>query len=361
MTGGLVVPVPRTWMPKRVLLTRSAAGFPLSREIARRAAEGGAEVIELSSDRVANVVGGADVRSNYVQAKATLAVVVASEARRRLQPISPSADWRFDLAEGCPAHCQYCYLAGSLAGPPVTRVYANVDEILGGLPAYLGKGAVTSTSRARSAEGTTYECSCYTDPVALEHLTGSLAASIRFFGAWNAEVQLRFTTKFGAIEPLIGLPHNGRTRVRMSVNAPALIKFDGGTDPLATRLNALAQLARDGYPVGLVVAPIQPIEGWQSEYELLCAMAAEHLDAIPELDLTVELITHRFTPKSKGVLQDWYPASKLEMDESQRSQKRTKFGSVKYVYPAALMKEMRTAIVSAVARRVPQAKVLYWT
>ena len=34
---------------------------------------------------------------------------------------------------------------------------------------------------ARAAEGTTFECSCYTDPLALEHLTGSLAACITPF------------------------------------------------------------------------------------------------------------------------------------------------------------------------------------
>lgn len=352
---------PRLWMPKRVLLTRSAAELPAGREIARRAADGGADVVELEGDRLANVVDGADPRSAYAQAKSTLAVVVASEARRRLQPIPPSADWRFDLAEGCPAHCQYCYLAGSLAGPPITRVYANVDEILGGLAAYLGKGGVTSASKARSAEGTTYECSCYTDPVALEHLTGGLAAAIRFFGAWEADVQLRFTTKFGAVDPLLGLPHRRRTRVRMSVNAPALIRFDGGTDPLAVRLDALARLARDGYPVGLTIAPIQPVEHWAAQYDELCAMAAEKLAGTPALDLTVELITHRFTPKSKGVLQGWYPGSTLEMDEGRRSRKLTKFGSVKYVYPAASMKEMRAAILGAVERHLPQAKILYWT
>jgi spore photoproduct lyase len=44
------------------------------------------------------------------------------------------------LAEGCPAHCQYCYLAGSLSGPPVTRVYANIEEILDGLSDYVGRG-----------------------------------------------------------------------------------------------------------------------------------------------------------------------------------------------------------------------------
>ena len=353
-------PLPRFWMPKRVLLTRSAREFPAGREIARRAAAGGAEIVELKTDRL-NFVDDADPRANYVQAKSTLAVVVASAAKRRLQPIPPSADWRFDLAEGCPAHCQYCYLAGSLAGPPITRVYANVEEILGGLGDYLGKGAVTSTSASRASEGTTFECSCYTDPVAIEHLTGGLSRAIRFFGAWDADVQLRFTTKFGAVEPLVGLPHHRRTRVRISVNAPALIRFEGGTDPLGVRLHALGRLARDGYRVGLTMAPIQPVADWRSEYDDLCAMAARELDGIADLDLTVELITHRFTPKSKGVLQGWYPGSKLEMDESLRSRKLTKFGSVKHVYPAALMKEMRAEITGIVANRLPGARILYWT
>ena len=62
-------------------------------------------------------------------------------ARCRPQPIPPSADWRIDLARGCPAHCQYCYLAGSLTGPPVTRVYANLDEVLAPI--------ATSPGRAR--------------------------------------------------------------------------------------------------------------------------------------------------------------------------------------------------------------------
>jgi len=72
------------------------------------------------------------------------------------QPIPPSADWQFHIALGCPAHCQYCYLVGSLPGPPVTRVYANLPEILDELKDYLGSGTVTSQSAERSSEGTTF-------------------------------------------------------------------------------------------------------------------------------------------------------------------------------------------------------------
>ena len=351
---------PRLWRPARVLVTRAAREFAHGREIAARAAALGCEVVELAGDRLPPSRAETD-REAYRLAKSTLAVVVASPAKRRLQPIPPSADWRFDLAEGCHAHCQYCYLAGSLSGPPITRVYANIEEILGGLGAYLGQGGVTSTSVERAGEGTTFEASCYADPMGVEHLTGSLSQAVRAFGAWEAPVQLRFTTKFASVDPLIGLAHGGRVRVRMSVNAAPLARLEGGTSPLPARLHALGRLARDGYKVGLTVAPIQPVEDWRRLYDELFAAAAAELAGAPGLDLTVELITHRFTPKSKAVLQGWYPASKLEMDEDQRSRKLTKFGSVKHVYPAAVMRELREGITAALAQRLPMARLLYWT
>ena len=273
----------------------------------------------------------------------------------------PSADWRFDLAEGCPAHCSYCYLAGSLAGPPIIRAYANLPEILGELPAAVGQGAVTSVSAARAAEGTTFECSCYTDPLALEHLTGHLAACISAFGAWDAGVQLRFTTKFDAVEPLLALQHNGRTRVRFSVNARAAERHEGGAPRMAQRLAALRAMAQAGYPVGLTVAPIMRLPDWADAYDRLFADVAAALDGVPGVNLTAELITHRFTPKSKAVLTGWYPGSPLDMDEAQRSRKTTKFGSVKYVFPKEEMVSMRRAIEGSVARWLPQASVLYWT
>ena len=329
--------------------------------MAERAAALGATVVELPTDRLGDLVSGQDPRADYRDAKTTLAIVVASEAKRRLQPIPPSADWRFDLAEGCPAHCQYCYLAGSLAGPPIVRAYANVEEILAGLPAYLGQGRVTSASTARSGEGTTFEASCYTDPVGIEHLTGSLAAAVSYFGCWEAPVQLRFTTKYAAVAPLLPLAHGRRVRVRMSVTAQALARFEGGTSTMPARLDALRSLAQAGYRVGLTVAPIQPFDGWEEGYGALFSAAAEALGDVPDLDLTAELITHRFTLKSKGVLETWYPGSALEMEETQRSRKMTKFGSVKYVYPADIMRTMRAELTRLLAHHLPEAKFLYWT
>ncbi len=323
--------------------------------MAERAVAAGAELIRLPSDRLTGLP------DTYRDAKTTMAIVVASPSRRRLQPIPPSADWRFDLAEGCPAHCAYCYLAGSLAGPPIIRAYANLSEILAELPPAVGQGRVTSASAARAGEGTTFECSCYTDPLALEHLTGSLAACITRFGAWDADVQLRFTTKFAAVGPLLGLAHRGRTRVRFSLNAQAAERHEGGAPRMGERLAALRAMAEAGYPVGLTVAPILRVPDWAAAYDTLFARVEEALRGLARVDLTAELITHRFTPKSKAVLDGWYPGSSLEMDEAARSRKTTKFGSVKWVFPKEQMAEMRASLSASLQRHLPQTRLLYWT
>ena len=175
--------VPRLWVPKRVMITAAAAEQPHTAEIIRRCVAAGVDDIQtLSGNRLTGLTGDTE-RETYARAKSTLAVVVAPPSALKPQPIPPSADWRIDLARGCPAHCQYCYLAGSLTGPPVTRVYANLDDVLAGIGTHAGRGTVTSTSADRAHEGTTFELSCYTDPLGLEHLTGSLATAIRRVGA----------------------------------------------------------------------------------------------------------------------------------------------------------------------------------
>ena len=347
----------RSWTPRRVVVTPAALDHAHGQRVVERVEGLGIEVERLTANRLTGV-RGKDERQTYALAKATMAIVVSPPSRRRLQPIAPSADWRFDLAEGCPAHCQYCYLAGSLSGPPVTRVYADLDDILDGLAPYVGEG----TAKRRPEEGTTFEASCYTDPLALEHLTGSWQRAVEHFGAWEAPVQLRWTTKYDDVDGFLDLPHAGRTRVRFSVNAlPVTTRLEGGTSRLEDRLAALRKLALAGYPVGLTMAPLMPLPDWREHYGHLLGLVERAVEGVPDLDLTAELITHRFTPGSKEVLLGWYPRTKLEMDEQLRTQKRGKFGGVKYVYPKDVMAELRGWFENEIAARLPRCRVLYWT
>ena len=343
----------RLWMPKRVVFTADSMNDAYGQQIFERTVSLGLKPEVLKNNRLTGL-RGADERETYRIAKSTLAIVRAPASAFRLTPIPPSADWQFHLAQGCPAHCQYCYLAGSLSGPPAIRVYSNLPEILSNNVLYERPGLFT-----------TFEASCYTDPLSLEHLTGGLALSIQHFGQ-RPDTQLRFVTKFDNVSPLLKLEHNNRTRCRISLNAePVSRRLEGGTSSLENRIQALRQLALPvaegggAYPIGIVLAPIMPIENWREHYSSLLERVSNALDF--DCNLTFELITHRFTPGSKSVLQEWYPNSSLEMLEETRSQKRNKFGGFKYVYTTTQMKELKSFFESEIAARFPQAKILYWT
>src|SRR3712207_4937395 len=140
-----VAPPPtRLWTPSRVLVTRSAAERPHGQRIlARLEAAGVSDVELLAGDRLPNLRGDGD-RAAFMRAKDTLAVVVPPRSKRQLQPIAPSADWRFDLAGGLPPPCPYCYLARSLARPPVPPRFARLPGGLRCLGGYVGRGGGTS-------------------------------------------------------------------------------------------------------------------------------------------------------------------------------------------------------------------------
>lgn len=342
----------RLWKPKQAIITAASLEHPHLDTIRERLDALEIPTKILKGNAVRGIKGETE-QETYRLAKSTLVVAVAPPSQFKLQPIPPSADYQFHLAQGCPAHCQYCYLAGSLGGPPLTRAYANMDDILANLGNYLEPEREVS-----------FEVSCYTDPLALEHLTGSLSACIEHFGKLNG-AKLRYVSKFSNIEPFLDLEHNGHTRARASINAAPVERLEGGTASVRERLDAIRQLALPksegggGYPVGLVIAPIMPGEGWREEYGKLFEQIEQALDF--DCDLTFELITHRFTPKSKTVLQGWYPATKLDLDEANRSVKRNKFGGTKYVYPKNVMSELREFFESELSRRFPKAEILYWT
>ncbi|SNR34433.1 MULTISPECIES: spore photoproduct lyase family protein [Hymenobacter] len=343
----------KVWLPKRVVFTPDALNQPFGQQILERVTRHGLEVELLKSNRLTGV-RGEDPRETYRRAKSTLAVVCAPPSALRLQPTPPSADWQMNLAEGCPAHCQYCYLAGSLAGPPVVKVFANLPQLLQNTATYEQPGRVTS-----------FEVSCYTDVLGIEHLTGSLAECIRYYGQREG-ARLRFVSKYDHVDSLLAVPHNGHTRARFSLNAePAVRKLEGGTASVEARLQALRQMALPreqgggGYPVGVVLAPIMPIPNWEQEYRSLLDRLHATLDF--PCDLTAECITHRFTPGSKDVLLQWYPNTSLDLEEATRAVKRNKFGGTKYVYQPTDMRQLKEFFYHEWQQRFPNAPLLYWT
>lgn len=344
----------RLFRPDRVFVEPAALDYPLGRELLDRFAEQGVPVrFTGSHNRVTGLPGGTPQEA-YRAAKRTLVVGVKRDLD--FETCRPSADFSLVLATGCPATCEYCYLQTTLGRKPYVRVYVNVDEIL---------EAAGRVIAARRPAVTVFEAASTADPLALEHLTGSLRRAVEWFGR-EEHGRLRFVTKFAAVESLLDADHRGHTRVRFTLNAaPVRRLFEHRTAPLEDRLAAAARLSGAGYPVGFVLAPLMLFHGWREGYETLLDQTAAALSGLPggpeNLPLTFELIQYRFTAAAKRVILERFPATQLDLREEGRRYKRGKYGRGKWVYAPTQAETLREFLTAAIAERFPAATVEYFT
>lgn len=302
-----------------------------------------------SHNRVTGLPGETELEK-YKNAKRTL--VVGVRKTLKFEQSKPSAEYAIPISTGCMGHCHYCYLQTTLGAKPYIRVYVNTDEILSAAKQYIEE---------RVPEITRFEAACTSDPVGIEHITGSLADLITFMGK-EQYGRLRFVTKFHHVDPLIGLEHNGHTRIRFSVNSDYVIQqFEPGTSRFEERIEAAAKIARSGYPLGFIIAPIIWYDGWEDGYAQLLERLSATLPADTQHDLTFELIQHRFTKTAKTIIEKRYPKSKLEMDIEKRKKKWGRYGQNKYVYPDEQQTALREFITERIFQHFPNSKIEYFT
>ena len=338
------------FVPELVYFEPAALDYPKGKRIWEWVKERGLPHRTTSShNRITGLPGETELEQ-YKIAKRTL--VVGVRKTLKFDTSLPSAEYALPLSTGCMGHCHYCYLQTTLGAKPYVRVYVNTEEILGAARSYIEE---------RAPEITRFEAACTSDPVGLEHITGSLAETIEFM-AKQPLGRLRFVTKYHHVDPLLGLTHNGRTRIRFSVNSDYVIRnFEPATSRFEERIRAAGRIARAGYPLGFIIAPIIWYDGWENGYaELLERLAAE-LPPEADDDLTFELIQHRFTKTAKSTIEKRYPKTKLEMDEAIRKKKWGRYGRHKYVYPDEKAEALREYLTERIFAAFPAAKIEYFT
>jgi spore photoproduct lyase len=339
------------FVPQRVFVQKEALDYEKGKRLVEELRSQG---IPLSVyKRRLPAVSFSNPRARFLALKRVL--VVGVWAGREFQSCKPSAHYQLPLISGCPGLCEYCYLNTNLGGRPYVRVYVNTEEILARARDYAIK---------RRPEVTIFEGSATSDPIAVEGWTGSLAEAITFF-AQLEEARFRFVTKYTDVNGLLELDHRGKTEIRFSLNAGRVIsKFEKGVPSLAQRLVAVRNVARSGYPLGILIAPIFLFTGWQAEYQHLLITLRHHLaDTGVGADgrtLTFELISHRFTSRAKTLIQEVYPETELPLAEEERRFKYGQFGYGKFLYPPEEMQKMEEWFRSQLERFFPGAKVLYF-
>ncbi|SEN15241.1 spore photoproduct lyase [Lihuaxuella thermophila] len=338
----------KLFQPDLIYFEPQALEYPLGKELYDRYKHTGIPVrMTTSHNRITDLPGENDLEK-YRIAKKTL--VVGVRKTLTFEPSKPSAEYAIPLATGCMGHCHYCYLQTTMGNRPYIRVYVNLDEIFARAKRYI---------QERAPEITRFEAACTSDPVGIEHISGSLKKAIEFMGKQELG-RLRFVTKFSNVDSLLDVAHNGHTRFRFSVNADYVIRhFEPSTAPLHERIEAATKVAQAGYPLGFIIAPLMVYQGWEEDYTQLLNHLSE---ALPHTEgITFELITHRFTQTAKRVIQERYPKSKLEMEEENRQKKWGRYGRVKYVYQKEQMQALHRHMTEQIERFFPGASIEYFT
>lgn len=341
----------KLFSPDRVIFEPRALDYPLGQKIHDYFEGTSTEIINASTKKVSSFIPGTTDGQKYASGKKTL--VVAVKKSLKFNVCKPSADFEFSLVTGCPASCEYCYLYTTQSSKPYLRTYVNLDEIFDSIMKHIARNGDRLT---------TFEVASAGDPLAIEHITGSLAKTIEFFGALD-NARLRVVTKFSNIDLLLNLKHNGRTRFRVSINSRYVIEnFEHNTASFDERIEAASKLAAAGYPIGFIVAPIMLYDRWKEDYLELFEQLRCRFDTVKSAEpVTFELIQHRFTTTAKNVILERFPDTRLDMDESKRTLKWGKFGRYKYVYPRKDAVEIREYLTSLIEERFPDARIEYFT
>lgn len=170
-------------------------------------------------------------------------------------------------SSGCGAMCLYCYLVCNYNKCAYLRLFVNREQMLERL------------IQTANAAGTpqTFEIGSNSDLVLENTITGNLPWTIEKFAA-QARGFLTFPTKFEQVDDLLGLNHDGKTIFRMSVNPEDVIRrVEIGTSPLSGRIRALNEMCRAGYRIGILLAPVILLAGWEGLYRQLITRLADEL------------------------------------------------------------------------------------
>ncbi|WP_164215140.1 spore photoproduct lyase [Virgibacillus sp. YIM 98842] len=340
----------KPFMPQLVYAEPRALEYPNGKRLISKFEDMGIEIRKTTSHNQIRNLPGENHFQKYRNAKSTL--VVGLRKTLKFDTSKPSAEYAIPLATGCMGHCHYCYLQTTMGSKPYIRTYVNTGEIFDAAQNYMDE---------RAPEITRFEASCTSDIVGVDHLTHHLKEAIEFFGK-SKYGKLRFVTKFSHVDHLLDAEHRGKTRFRFSINDDYIIKyFEPGTSRLHERIEAAVKVAEAGYPLGFIVAPIYLHENWEEGYLEMFEKLEASLPEFARKDLTFEMIQHRFTKPAKRVIQENYPMTKLELDESKRKTKWGRYGIYKYVYRDEQHEAIKDTIGGYVKRFFPEAKIEYFT
>lgn len=248
-------------------------------------------------------------------------------------------------SSGCSAMCLYCYLVCNYNKCSYLRVFVNREQMMGKLIKTAGE----------AGNDLTFEIGSNSDLILENTITENLPWTIETFARAERGF-LTFPTKFSMVEPILNLDHRGRIIFRMSVNPKEIIsKIELGTSSLFDRIKALNAVCDADYPVGLLIAPVILVEGWQEKYRELLSGLAENLSAKAKKSLFIEIIFMTYSFVHRAINSEAFPKAPEIYDPSLMTGR----GRGKYCYKDDLRRAGEAFLREEIKRYLGGIRVLY--
>lgn len=273
-------------------------------------------------------------------------IVVAVRKTHKYVPNHKTSDYLVPYtSSGCMAACLYCYLVCNYNKCSYLRLFVNREQML---------DKIIRTA-SKSEKELTFEIGSNSDLVLENELTGNLEWTIERFGATN-KGYLTLPTKFDMVDPLLGLHHNGRTIIRMSVNPTEVIKrVEFGTSPLEARITAVNKLCEAGYKTGLLIAPVVLLPGWKEYYSVLLEQLEKGLSEKARHLLFVEVIFMTYSYVHRMINNEAFPAA-VELYDKDLMTGR---GRGKYCYKPSIREDGEQFLRKEIGKHLPDAEIKY--
>ena len=337
------------FIPKRIIFEKDSLEYDLAKEILDKFKDkNNIEIVYMTSNRVKQHIPGNVLSVQYKEGKNTL--VVGTKKSLKFQSCKPSAHYQLPLVSGCMGQCQYCYLNTMLGDKPFVKINVNINDILGQAQKHIDE---------RIPDITIFEGAATSDPVPVEPYTHSLQKAITFFGG-KKNGRFRFVTKYNDIDSLLELEHNGHAEIRFSINTSSVIdQYEHLTASLNKRLEASIKVAKAGYPMGYLIAPVFIYPNWKEEYHKLLLELRSKLPNDLKFPVTFEIISHRYTTTAKNRILQVFPESVLPMNDEDRKYKYGQFGYGKYVYKKENLVEIKQFFTKEIEELFSNKQVKY--
>lgn len=249
-------------------------------------------------------------------------------------------------SSGCTASCMYCYLVCNYNKCSYLRLFVNREQMLDKIIRYSEK----------SERELTFEIGSNSDLILENTITNNLPWTIENFKN-SKKGKLTFPTKFGMVDDLLTLDHQGKIIIRMSVNPEEIINnVEFGTSRLDERINAINKLKEAGYSVGILIAPVIMVDNWKNLYLELIKKLKSKLSNKVKKDVFFEVIFMTYSYVHTKINEEAFPNAKINLYNKNQMTGR---GKGKYMYKNELRKEGEVFIQEQLKKYFPDNKIVY--